>query len=192
VVAAIAAGVPDGAAVAGVAGAPGAPGRLERVDVGQPFTVLVDYAHTPDAVAQVLDTVRTAAGAGRVLVVLGCGGDRDRHKRAPMGAAAARADVAVLTSDNPRSEDPLAILDAMVGGARAAVEGGAPATLEVEPDRRRAIGLALAQAPVGEVVVIAGKGHETTQELGDRTVPFDDRTVARELLAEAAQEGGAA
>jgi UDP-N-acetylmuramoyl-L-alanyl-D-glutamate--2,6-diaminopimelate ligase len=183
VVAAVAAGVPDEAAVAGVAASPGAPGRFDRVDVGQPFTVLVDYAHTPDAVAHVIATVRSLLGhEGRAILVLGCGGDRDRQKRGPMGAAAADAHVAVLTSDNPRSEDPLAILDVMASGAYEAVATGAPADVIVEPDRRRAIAAALELARPGDAVVIAGKGHETGQELADRTIPFDDREVARDLL----------
>ncbi|MFA9428941.1 UDP-N-acetylmuramoyl-L-alanyl-D-glutamate--2,6-diaminopimelate ligase [Egicoccus sp. AB-alg2] len=182
-VAAVAAGVPVEAAAAGIAACPGAPGRLERVDVGQPFTVLVDYAHTPDAVEQVVLTVRRLLEPGRrVLVVLGAGGDRDREKRGPMGAAAATADVAVLTSDNPRTEEPAAILDAVVAGARRAVADGATAEVYGELDRRAAIGQALALARPGDVVVIAGKGHETGQEFADRTLPFDDREVARELL----------
>jgi UDP-N-acetylmuramoyl-L-alanyl-D-glutamate--2,6-diaminopimelate ligase len=181
-VAAVKAGVDPEAAAAGIAACPGAPGRLERVDEGQPFTVVVDYAHTPDAVTQVLDTLRASIGPGRLHVVLGCGGDRDRDKRGPMGAAAAAADHAVLTSDNPRSEDPADILATVEQGARAAVEAGAPATLTVEPDRREAIRLALAAAAPGDVVLLAGKGHETGQEFADHTVPFDDREVARELL----------
>jgi UDP-N-acetylmuramoyl-L-alanyl-D-glutamate--2,6-diaminopimelate ligase len=186
-VAAVLAGVAPEAAAAGIAACPGAPGRLERVDVGQPFTVVVDYAHTPDAVTQVLDTLRASLGSGRMHVVLGCGGDRDREKRGPMGAAAAGADHAVLTSDNPRSEDPGSILAAMERGARAAVADGAPAAISVEVDRRAAIRLALADAAPGDVVLLAGKGHETGQEFADRTIPFDDREVARELLTELAQ-----
>jgi UDP-N-acetylmuramoyl-L-alanyl-D-glutamate--2,6-diaminopimelate ligase len=193
VVAAIEAGVPDEAALAGVAACPGAPGRLERVDAGQDATVFVDYAHTPAAVDQVLETVRALLpAAGRLLVVLGCGGDRDREKRGPMGAAAAAADVAVLTSDNPRTEDPLAILEVVADGAHRAVAAGAPAEVEVEPDRRRAIARALELARDGDVVVVAGKGHEATQELAHGTVPFDDRSVVRELVAERAHGSGAA
>ncbi|GGI04317.1 UDP-N-acetylmuramoyl-L-alanyl-D-glutamate--2,6-diaminopimelate ligase [Egicoccus halophilus] len=188
VLSAIEAGVPAAVAAEGVAACPGAPGRLERVEAGQPFTVLVDYAHTADAVEQALETVRDLLEPDRrVVVVLGAGGDRDRAKRAPMGAAAARADVAVLTSDNPRSEDPGAILAAVADGARAAVAAGAPASVHTELDRRRAIALALALAAPGDVVVIAGKGHETGQQFADRTLPFDDRLVARELL-EGSQE----
>jgi UDP-N-acetylmuramoyl-L-alanyl-D-glutamate--2,6-diaminopimelate ligase len=185
VLAAITAGIDPAAAAAGVAACPGAPGRFERVDVGQPFVVLVDYAHTPDAVTQVVDTLRASLEPGKRLhIVLGCGGDRDRDKRGPMGAAAAGADHAVLTSDNPRSEDPQAILDAMEVGARATIEAGAAATLSVDPDRRSAIRLALADARPGDVVLVAGKGHETGQEFADHTVPFDDRKVSRELLAD--------
>ena len=154
------------------------PGRLERVDAGQPFAVLVDYAHTPDALRRLLAAVRPLAGSGgRVLCVFGCGGDRDAAKRPLMGAAVAEgADVAVLTSDNPRSEDPQAIADAVLPGLADAED------VRVELDRRAAIADALASAMNGDVVVIAGKGHETGQTAGGRTVPFDDRVVAREEL----------
>lgn len=152
-------------------------GRLERVDAGQRFPVFVDYAHTPDGLEQLLAAVRPLA-SGRVIVVFGCGGDRDRGKRPAMGAAAsAGADLAVLTSDNPRNEDPAAIIDEVLTGVRAHGE-----RVVVEPDRRAAIGLALAEAGAGDVVVIAGKGHETTQEIGDERLPFDDREVARTVL----------
>jgi UDP-N-acetylmuramoyl-L-alanyl-D-glutamate--2,6-diaminopimelate ligase len=173
-----AAGLPFDAVVAGLADPVVVPGRLERVDAGQPFAVLVDYAHTPDALARVLAAARPLAGAGgRVLCVFGCGGDRDPAKRPLMGEAVAEgADVAVLTSDNPRSEDPQAIADAVrpgLAGAR---------SVRVELDRRAAIAGALADAGPGDVVVIAGKGHETGQTAHGRTVPFDDRVVAREEL----------
>ncbi len=192
VVAAIRAGVAAPDAVAGVAAAPGAPGRLERVDAGQAATVLVDYAHTPDAVAEVIRTIRgVLPTGGRLTILLGCGGDRDRGKRGPMGAAAALADRAVLTSDNPRSEDPRAILTAVEAGARAAVDDGAPASVEVVVDRREAIGTAVADTGPGDVVLLAGKGHEAIQELADRTVPFDDRLVAAEVLAALVGEGRA-
>ena len=188
VVAALAAGVPAEAASAGVAACSGAPGRLERVPSDAPFTVFVDYAHTPDAVTQVIDSVRDAAEPGaRVIVVLGAGGERDRQKRGPMGAAAAQADLAVLTSDNPRTEDPKVIVEAVAAGAQAAVGAGARAEVIVELDRGAAIGLALAAARDGDVVVIAGKGHEAVQEIDGRVIPFDDRLVAARLLA-----GGAA
>jgi UDP-N-acetylmuramoyl-L-alanyl-D-glutamate--2,6-diaminopimelate ligase len=152
-------------------------GRNEPVERGQPFSVLVDYAHTPDALALTLAGARDMAAGGRVLVVFGCGGDRDRGKRPLMGEIATRlADVAVLTNDNPRGEDPTTIIDEVRAGVRR------PEVLVVEPDRRAAIGVALAAARPGDVVVLAGKGHETTQVTGDRVVPFDDRAVAAELL----------
>jgi UDP-N-acetylmuramoyl-L-alanyl-D-glutamate--2,6-diaminopimelate ligase len=154
------------------------PGRMERIDAGQPFAVLVDYAHTPDALSRVLAAVRPLTGAdGKVICVFGCGGDRDPGKRPLMGeAVAAGADVAVLTSDNPRSEDPQAIADAVLPGL-----AGAP-VVRVELDRRSALAGALADAAPGDVVVIAGKGHETGQTANGHTVPFDDRVVAREEL----------
>jgi len=155
------------------------PGRFERVDAGQPFPVLVDYAHTPDALARVLAAARPLTrGDGRVICVFGCGGDRDRAKRPLMGRAVATgADVAVLTSDNPRSEDPRAIADAVLPGL-----ADGPAVVIVELDRRAAVATALAAARAGDVVVLAGKGHESGQTAGGRTVPFDDRVVAREEL----------
>jgi UDP-N-acetylmuramoyl-L-alanyl-D-glutamate--2,6-diaminopimelate ligase len=155
------------------------PGRFERIDAGQPFAVLVDYAHTPDALGRVLAASRPLAGpGGRVLCVFGCGGDRDPGKRPLMGeAVAAGADVAVLTSDNPRSEDPQAIADAVLPGLAGA------SAVRVELDRRAAIAGALADADPGDVVVIAGKGHETGQTFAhQRTEPFDDRVVARAEL----------
>jgi UDP-N-acetylmuramoyl-L-alanyl-D-glutamate--2,6-diaminopimelate ligase len=170
-------GIPHDAAVRGIAALRGVPGRMEPVDVGQGFQVLVDYAHTPDSVENVLRAARPLT-EGRVIVVLGCGGDRDRGKRPLMGEAATRlADLTVITSDNPRSEDPMAIIGEIEPGAR---RGGGE--FVVEPDRRAAIRLALERAGPGDVVVIAGKGHETGQEFADRTIPFDDRVVAREEL----------
>jgi UDP-N-acetylmuramoyl-L-alanyl-D-glutamate--2,6-diaminopimelate ligase len=195
VLAAEQAGVAPDTAVAGVAAASGPAGRMERVEAGQPFTVLVDYAHTPDALRHVVGAVRQVLPVGaRVHLVVGCGGDRDRQKRPAMGAAATTADVVVLTSDNPRSEDPGAILDAVVAGARDALDAGARAELHVELDRRAAIARALSSAGPGDVVVVAGKGHETGQAFADRTVPFDDREVARELLldGEVVRSGGTA
>jgi UDP-N-acetylmuramoyl-L-alanyl-D-glutamate--2,6-diaminopimelate ligase len=158
------------------------PGRFERVDAGQPFAVLVDYAHTPDALGRLLAAARPlAARGGRVLCVFGCGGDRDPGKRPLMGAAvAAGADVAVVTSDNPRSEDPQAIADAVLAGLLPGLRD--PGAVSVELDRRAAIAGALAGARPGDVVVIAGKGHETGQTIGDHTAPFDDRVVTREAL----------
>jgi UDP-N-acetylmuramyl tripeptide synthase len=153
---------------------------MEAVEAGQPFEVLVDYAHTPDSLDNVLRAARTLAGGHAVIAVVGCGGDRDRGKRPLMGEAATTlADLAILTSDNPRSEDPAAIVREIEVGARA---GGG--RYEVEVDRRAAIRLALAEAKAGDIVVIAGKGHETGQELADRTIPFDDRAVAREEIEE--------
>lgn len=176
--AAVAVGTPARDALQGLAACRGAPGRLERVDAGQDVTVLVDYAHTPDALRNVVDTLRALVPPdGRVLVVVGAGGDRDRGKRPLMGAVAATADVAVLTSDNPRSEDPEAILADVVEGTR-----GSRAEVVVEVDRRAAISTALDRARPGDVVVIAGKGHETTQEFADRVESFDDRLVAADAL----------
>ena len=169
----VAAGLDAQAAVEGVAGLPGVPGRMERVDEGQDFLALVDFAHTPDAVQTLLRAVR-AVTAGRVVVVLGCGGDRDRGKRPLMGRAAVEgADLAILTSDNPRSEDPEAVLGEVAVDAPGAV---------VEVDRRAAIARAVAAARPGDSVVVAGKGHETGQEVGGVVTPFDDRVVLRELL----------
>ena len=161
----------------GLSSAGPVPGRYEAIDAGQPFAVLVDYAHTPDGLEQVLRSVRETV-RGRVLVVFGAGGDRDREKRPAMGEVATRlADEAVLTSDNPRSEDPASIIDAVRGGAHTA------GLLHIEPDRRTAISYAMSRAVGGDVVVIAGKGHETTQQFADKAVPFDDRAVARDELA---------
>jgi len=166
--------VEDEAIAEGIARVEGVPGRFETIDEGQPFTVVVDYSHKPGALENVLRTARDLA-TGRVLCVFGCGGDRDRTKRPLMGRIAADlADVAIVTSDNPRSEDPDAIIDEVVAGA--------PGRLEVERDRAKAIGQALEGAQAGDVVVIAGKGHEQGQELDGRVVPFDDRDVARETL----------
>jgi UDP-N-acetylmuramoyl-L-alanyl-D-glutamate--2,6-diaminopimelate ligase len=179
-------GIDDAAAVRGVGSVRGVPGRFEPVEAGQPFQVLVDYAHTPDSVENVLRAARLLAGTHRVIVVLGCGGDRDRGKRPLMGEAATRlADLSVITSDNPRSEDPLGIIAEIEPGAR---RGGG--RYVVEPDRREAIRLALHEANASDVVVIAGKGHETGQEFADRTIPFDDRIVARDELAAIVGEGG--
>ncbi len=177
VVALVEAGVHLATAVAGVAACPGVPGRLERVEAGQDFTLLVDYSHKPGAVEAVLGALRPVTG-GRLCIVLGCGGDRDRAKRPLMGAASARlADVAILTSDNPRSEDPLAILAEMLAGVLTVPEQER-ARVIIEPDRAAAIGLAVAMAGKGDVVVVAGKGHERGQYVRDSVIPFDDREVA--------------
>ncbi len=165
-------GLEPGAMVAGAAHWPRVRGRFEAVSAGQPFTVLVDYAHTPDALANVLALAREMA-SGRVLAVFGCGGDRDRGKRMLMGRAAqAGADWVMVTSDNPRSEDPLAIIHDIVHGVRGF-------TGCIEPDRRTAIRAALAEARPGDVVVIAGKGHEAYQMIGEERIRFDDSEEAR-------------
>ncbi|MGZ8566352.1 MAG: UDP-N-acetylmuramoyl-L-alanyl-D-glutamate--2,6-diaminopimelate ligase [Actinomycetota bacterium] len=176
----------DAAVVAGArASVPGVPGRMELVEAGQEFLVVVDYAHTPDSILGVLRGARPLA-TGRVIVVFGCGGDRDRAKRPEMGrAATSEADLTVVTSDNPRSEDPLAIIGSILPGADAG--GGA---YVVEPDRRAAIRVAVGEARPGDVVVIAGRGHETIQETRGGQAPFDDRVVVREEIARTRVGGG--
>jgi len=161
----------------GIAALKAVPGRFERVDEGQPFTVVVDYAHTPDALQNVISVAR-GLNPKRVITLFGCGGDRDRTKRPLMGQVAAElSDLVVLTSDNPRSEDPLAIMnDALVGIRRV------DKPHIVEPDRAAAIARALNEAREGDLVILAGKGHETYQILQDKTIAFDDRVVAREVL----------
>jgi UDP-N-acetylmuramoyl-L-alanyl-D-glutamate--2,6-diaminopimelate ligase len=162
---------------AAVASVGNVPGRFERVEAGQPYPILVDYAHTPDALERLLSAVRELSDR-RIVLVFGCGGDRDRGKRGPMGEIAGRmADVAIATSDNPRSERPEAILEEVAVGLRAA---GASESLLI-PDRREAIQRAIALADPRTVVVIAGKGHETVQVIGDQEVPFDDRKLAAEF-----------
>jgi UDP-N-acetylmuramoyl-L-alanyl-D-glutamate--2,6-diaminopimelate ligase len=170
-------GVPGSVIVDALASAPPPPGRFEPVDEGQPFAVIVDYSHTPDSLENALRAAREVT-SGRVIAVFGAGGDRDRGKRPLMGAAAARwSDISIVTSDNPRSEDPDAIIAEILTG----VEDRSG--VEVEPDRRRAIGRAVELAAAGDVIVIAGKGHEQGQEFADgRKEPFDDVTVAREAL----------
>jgi len=166
-------GLEADAVARGIASLRGVPGRFEAVDEGQPFAVIVDYAHTPEALENVLRSARDLA-SGRVICVFGCGGDRDRGKRPLMGRAAhALADRVIVTSDNPRSEDPGAIIEEIVEGAPDA---------EVEPDRAAAIAHAIELADEGDVVVIAGKGHEPGQEIAGRKIPFDDRDVARDAL----------
>ena len=159
---------------AGLEALDGVPGRFEAVDEGQPFAVIVDYAHTPDSLGNVLATARGMT-EGRVLVVFGAGGDRDRTKRPLMGKVAVDgADVVVVTSDNPRGEEPLAIIQDVLQGSGTEVE--------IDPDRRSAIARAVGLAEPGDVVVIAGKGHEQGQEIAGEKLPFDDRDVAREML----------
>src|SRR5436190_301358 len=164
----------------------GVPGRFEAVDEGQSFAVIVDYAHTPDGLENVLQAARSFA-SGRTLVVFGCGGDRDRTKRPVMGRIAAQlADVAIVTSDNPRSEEPTAIIEEILTGIRDPGSGirnqPSKAQIEVEPDRRKAISRAIELARPGDVVLIAGKGHEPYHEIHGVKHPFDDRVVAREAL----------
>jgi UDP-N-acetylmuramoyl-L-alanyl-D-glutamate--2,6-diaminopimelate ligase len=173
-------GVPVADIAAGLAVAPTVPGRFEAVDAGQDFGVVVDYAHTPDGLEHVLSAGRElVAPSAAILVVFGAGGDRDAGKRPRMGEVAARlADRVFVTSDNPRSEDPEAIIAAIVGGI---ADLGA---VVVEPDRRAAITAAVAAARPGDLVVIAGKGHETTQTIGADVRPFDDRDVAHQALLE--------
>ncbi|MEY2581802.1 MAG: UDP-N-acetylmuramoyl-L-alanyl-D-glutamate--2,6-diaminopimelate ligase [Ilumatobacteraceae bacterium] len=155
------------------------PGRFEAVVAGQPFAVIVDYAHTPEGLEKAIGAARLVAGDAQVHVVFGCGGDRDREKRPLMGAVASRlADHVVITSDNPRSEDPLDIINAAVKGVPDDYRG----RVVMEPDRRRAIEIAVRRARSGDVVLIAGKGHEPTQTIGDQVLEFDDRAVAREIL----------
>jgi UDP-N-acetylmuramoyl-L-alanyl-D-glutamate--2,6-diaminopimelate ligase len=178
-------GIDDDAIRRGLESVRGVPGRFESVDVGQPFHVIVDYAHKPDALEKVLRAARELAGEGHVICVVGAGGDRDRGKRAVMGRLASElADVAIVTSDNPRSEDPEAIAAEIVSGAAREVE--------VELDRATAIGRAVALAEPGDVVLIAGKGAEQGQEFADRTVPFDDREAAKEALRALMLEASAA
>jgi UDP-N-acetylmuramoyl-L-alanyl-D-glutamate--2,6-diaminopimelate ligase len=168
-------GVGRDAVKRGIESVKGVPGRFETIDAGQPFTVIVDYAHTPDSLANVIHAAR-GLGEGRLTVVFGAGGDRDRGKRPLMGRVVSElSDRAILTSDNPRSEDPEAIA--------AEVAGGVLGSIEQELDRRAAIELALQSAAPGDVVVIAGRGAEPEQELASGKVPFDDREVAREVLA---------
>jgi len=175
--AALSLGIDPGHICQGIESLEGVPGRLELVRSGQDFTVIVDYAHTPDALDKLLQTVRQLT-RGRVVTVFGCGGDRDRKKRPSMGEIAARlSDFVVATSDNPRTEDPLEILREIEPGLKRG-----PSPYRLEPDRRQAIRSALALADADDAVVIAGKGHEGYQVVGTRTLPFDDRMVAQELI----------
>ncbi|MDA0809849.1 MAG: UDP-N-acetylmuramoyl-L-alanyl-D-glutamate--2,6-diaminopimelate ligase [Planctomycetota bacterium] len=152
------------------------PGRLERINCGQPFSVFVDYAHTDDALQRVIDSLSTLT-TGRILCVFGAGGDRDRSKRPLLGKAAASADFAIVTSDNPRTEEPQGIIEEVVAGFPHGYSN-----FHIEPDRYRAIEFALAEAQPGDCVLIAGKGHESDQVVGKERLPFDDRLIAREIL----------
>lgn len=179
-------GLPLDAIVEGLASAVLVDGRFERIDQGQPFLAAVDYAHTPDGLRQLLGAARELT-TGRVIVVFGAGGDRDHGKRPQMGEAAGElADLVILTTDNPRGEDPAAIIDAVQRGIEA------PTDLRIEPDRAAAIALAVTEADPGDVVLVAGKGHETTQIIGDVVTPFDDRLVLRDALAAAGWSGRSA
>lgn len=172
-------GLDSSTSLEGILSHPGVPGRFQAVEEGQDFAVLVDYAHTPDSLRRVLEAARSISH-GRLIVVFGCGGDRDRGKRPLMGEIAVRlADLAVITSDNPRSEDPLAIIEEIEEGARRAGEG---ASWRVVPDRREAIETAVGEAGSGDIVVIAGKGHERGQIFADRVVPFDDVEEAKKAI----------
>jgi UDP-N-acetylmuramoyl-L-alanyl-D-glutamate--2,6-diaminopimelate ligase len=171
-------GVAPARALAALADAPPIPGRMEPVDAGQPFEAYVDYAHKPGALEAVLGAGRRP-GTGRLLVVFGCGGDRDHSKRPEMGRVAAMlADVAIVTSDNPRSEDPMAIIGEVLAG----IDGHGRAEVHVEPDRRRAIELGARLAGPGDVLIVAGKGHELEQEVEGRRQPFDDRDEVRRAV----------
>jgi UDP-N-acetylmuramoyl-L-alanyl-D-glutamate--2,6-diaminopimelate ligase len=176
----------SGVISAGVAALTRVPGRFERVDCGQPFTVVVDYAHTDDALRNLTSLAREFVRSidGRVITVFGCGGDRDRSKRPLMGDAAGKgSDFVVLTSDNPRSEDPLAIInDAVVGLQRSGTK------YTIEPDRRAAVNIALSEARAGDIVLIAGKGHERVQVVGSASIAFDDTKVAAEALSDLGYE----
>jgi UDP-N-acetylmuramoyl-L-alanyl-D-glutamate--2,6-diaminopimelate ligase len=181
-------GIPHPAIEAGIATLPGVPGRFQVVSgAGDDIAVVVDYAHTDDALKNLLETARALA-TGRLITVFGCGGDRDRTKRPLMGAVAGRlSDVVVVTSDNPRTEDPAAIIDEVLRGipgpsARSARPSTGPEVLTIV-DRRDAIGRAVERARPGDLVIVAGKGHEKTQVIGTRQLPFDDVAVSREALA---------
>jgi UDP-N-acetylmuramoyl-L-alanyl-D-glutamate--2,6-diaminopimelate ligase len=176
----VALNLPGEVIAAGIAQLTAVPGRFERVEAGQPFLVIVDYAHTDDALRNLLATAKELNPEGRIITLFGAGGDRDRTKRPLMGEAAGRmSDVVVLTSDNPRSEDPLLIINDVIVGVQRT-----KAKLFIEADRQKAVEVALDQARAGDIVLLAGKGHETYQVLRDRTIEFDDRAVARRILSQ--------
>jgi UDP-N-acetylmuramoyl-L-alanyl-D-glutamate--2,6-diaminopimelate ligase len=176
----------------GIANLTHVPGRFERVDCGQPFTVVVDYAHTDDALRNLLETARPLA-PGRLITVFGCGGDRDRPKRPLMGAVAGRlSDLIVITSDNPRSEDPNRIIEEVQRGITSDTRRDSAQRLLTIVDRRAAITKAIELARVGDVVLVAGKGHEKYQVIGGQTLPFDDVAVAREALTRRRTKSGVA
>ncbi|TLY22752.1 MAG: UDP-N-acetylmuramoyl-L-alanyl-D-glutamate--2,6-diaminopimelate ligase, partial [Nitrospirae bacterium] len=178
----LAQGVPLEAIAAGVAALKNVPGRFEQVDAGQPFTVVVDYAHTEDALYRLLTTAQKVR-TGRIITVFGCGGDRDRGKRPKMGQVAARySDVVVVTSDNPRTEDPDAIIREILPGVESGLREAGRGRYLVHADRRAAIAEAIGLAQPGDLVLIAGKGHEDYQIIGKEKHPFDDRVVAREAI----------
>jgi len=169
----------------GLAGLAGVPGRFENIDCGQPFTALVDYAHTPDGIRNLLEACRDVTG-GRVIIVVGCGGDRDQSKRPLMGRVGTElSDLCVITSDNPRGEDPEAIIEMILEGVSGRFP---PDRYTVEVDRREAIARAVGMARPGDLLVVAGKGHESGQIFADRVIPFDDREVLREALREVTGE----
>jgi UDP-N-acetylmuramoyl-L-alanyl-D-glutamate--2,6-diaminopimelate ligase len=171
-------GIPVEQIEQGIANLALVPGRFQRIDQGQPFLVVVDYAHTDDALRNLIATARELAPSGRIITLFGAGGDRDRTKRPLMGeAAGSLSDLVVLTSDNPRSEDPLRVINDVVVGLQKV-----NAKYRVEPDREKALAIAIEEAQAGDIVLLAGKGHETVQALRDRTIEFDDREKAREIL----------
>jgi UDP-N-acetylmuramoyl-L-alanyl-D-glutamate--2,6-diaminopimelate ligase len=176
--AAVALEIPNRKIEEGIARLQGVPGRFERIDEGQPFLVVVDYAHTDDALRNLIATARDISAGARIITLFGAGGERDRIKRPMMGEAAGSAsDLVVLTSDNPRSEDPLLIINDVVVGLQKA-----NANYRIEPDREKAIGIAFDEAREGDIVLLAGKGHETYQVLRDGPIAFDDREKARAIL----------
>jgi UDP-N-acetylmuramoyl-L-alanyl-D-glutamate--2,6-diaminopimelate ligase len=175
----IALDIPKGKIEEGIANLELVPGRFQRIDEGQPFLVLVDYAHTDDALRNLITTARELGPSARIITVFGAGGERDRTKRPLMGeAAGSLSDLVILTSDNPRSEDPLLIINDVVVGLQKV-----NAKYRVEPDREQALAMALEEARPGDVVLLAGKGHETYQVLRDGTIEFDDRERARAILS---------